>query len=293
MLEIIPPDTRFDFVGSRRWAFLASGLLILASVAVIATRGPRYGIDFTGGSLVHLRATRPVDLATIRAAFGDVDGGVAAQDVDARPGEVLLRFGPGRSSEADVRARLDRVLGSGTYEILRSELVGPRVGAELRRQALLAVVVATLVMGTYVAWRFEPRFGVGAALALLHDVVITIGALVAYNQEIDLTVIAALLTVVGYSVNDTVIVSDRLRENRRKYRRLDATALANLSINETLSRTVLTSGTALLVLISLYLLGGPVLEGFAFALLVGVTVGTYSSIFVAVPIALAVGGRRP
>ena len=293
MLHIIKPDTHIDFVGKRRRAFLLSALLLLASVAAIALRGPRYGIDFTGGTLLHVRGTRAVDPATLRASFADVPGGVAVQDVDAAAGEVMLRFAAaGATVDADVRTHLDRAFGRGAYEILRSELVGPRVGAELRRQAILAVLVATLVMGAYVAWRFDPRFGVGAALALFHDVIVTIGALVVWDYEIDLTVLAALLTVVGFSVNDTVIVSDRLRENRRKYRRLDLGALANRSINETLSRTMLTSGTALLVLLSLYVLGGPVIEGFAFTLLVGVTVGTYSSIFVAVPIVLAVGGRR-
>lgn len=290
MLEIIRSDTTIDFVGKRRNAFVFSTTLVVASIGVLVVIGPRWGIDFSGGLLVHVHATAATSAAEIRAAFAAQ--GLEATLQDAGPGEFLLRFsGMTTVSEREVRRVLDGVMGD-RYEILRIELVGPRVGADLRRQALLAVAAATLMMGAYVAWRFQPRFGVGAAVALIHDVVVTLGALVIAGYEIDLTTVAALLTVVGFSVNDTVIVSDRIRENQRKHPRLSLAERVNLSINETLSRTVLTTGTALLVVLALYLLGGRVIHGFAFTLLVGLSVGTYSSIFVAIPMVLAFP-RRP
>jgi len=176
--------------------------------------------------------------------------------------------------------------------VLRVETVGPKVGKDLGRSATLAVLAATLVMGVYIALRFELRFGVGAAIALLHDVLMTIGALAMARMEFDLTTVAALLTVVGYSVHDTVIVSDRIRENMKKMRRESLATIMNISINETLSRTLITSGTAILVTAALFVLGGPVIHSFAFALLVGFIVGTYSSIYVASPVVLYLEGRQ-
>ena len=289
MLEIIPPNTRVDFVGRRRYALALSAGLVLLSFAAMLLVGPRWGIDFSGGLLVHVRTTAPLDAAAVRTAFHAASLDVTLQD--AGPRECLLRLAGTTASERDVRRVLDAELGD-RYEILRLELVGPRVGAGLRRQALLALLAATGMIGAYVAWRFQARFGVGAALALLHDFIVTTGALVLMGFEIDLTTIAALLTVVGFSVNDTVIVSDRIRENARKHPRLPLPARVNLSINETLSRTVLTTGTALMVVLALFVLGGRVIHGFAFTLLVGLSVGTYSSIFVAIPLVLSLA-RRP
>jgi len=191
-----------------------------------------------------------------------------------------------------IKAGLRDKFGEGTYDVLRVETVGPKVGKDLWRDATLAVLAATLVMATYIALRFEIRFGVGAAVALIHDVLITLGALSIANMEFDLTTVAALLTVVGYSVHDTVIVSDRIRENMRKMRRDNLATIMNLSINETLSRTLITSGTAILVTAALFVLGGSVIHSFAFALLVGFVVGTYSSIYVASPIVLYLEGRK-
>jgi preprotein translocase subunit SecF len=173
--------------------------------------------------------------------------------------------------------------------------VGPKVGSDLRRKALLAVLASTLMMGAYLAFRFEPRFGIGAALALIHDVLITAGVLSLTNTEFDLTIVAALLTVVGFSVNDTVIICDRIRENMRKMRRETLAEIVNRSINETLSRTIVTTSTAVLVILALFFLGGEVIHGFALALLVGFLIGTYSSIYVASPIVVLLakeGGRR-
>jgi preprotein translocase subunit SecF len=185
-----------------------------------------------------------------------------------------------------IKKGLAAKFGEQAFEVRRVETVGPKVGKDLRRKALLAVIFSTVLMGVYIAFRFEPRFGVGAAVALLHDVLITAGALSLMNMEFDLTVVAALLTITGFSVNDTVIVCDRIRENMRKLRRESLTAIINRSVNETLSRTIVTNGTAIAVVVALLLLGGDVIHAFAFALLVGFIIGTYSSIYIAAPIVL-------
>ncbi len=291
MLQLIKPGTNIDFVGQRKYAFAFSGVLVGLSILLILLGwGPRYGIDFAGGTLVHVRFVHDVDIGAIRGALRDF-GDVSVQEFGSAKGEYLLRIPESASDLAGLGTRikqeLDGAFGAGAYEVLRNETVGPRVGKELRRKAIMAVVFSTLMMGVYIALRFEIRFGIGAAVALVHDVIVTIGALVLMRYEFDLTIVAALLTIVGFSVNDTVIVSDRIRENMRKSRRQALPVLINQSINETLSRTVLTTGTAIMVIVALYLLGGSVIHGFAFALLVGFTIGTYSSIFVASPIVLA------
>jgi len=293
MLEIVPANTTVDFIGKRRAAFLVSGCAVAVSMLLMLVVGPRYGIDFAGGTLLHIRSVSPISLESLRRAFVNLGADVALQDVSGTDREYLLRIANADAAlERGVTERLDATFGAGRYETLRSEVVGPRVGADLRRQALLSVIAAMAMMGGYVAWRFEPRFGIGAALALLHDVTVTLGAIVACGYEIDLTTVAALLTVIGFSVNDTVIVSDRVRENRRKHYRRTLPEIINLSINETLSRTVLTTGTALLVILALLTLGGSVIRGFAFTLLVGISVGTYSSIFIALPLVLVLAPTR-
>jgi preprotein translocase subunit SecF len=297
MLQLIKPDTNIDFVGNRRYAFLFTGIITGLALLAVLIIGPRYGIDFAGGTLLHLRFHKPVDIGAIRDALGDMGAEASVQDFGGGKGEYLLRIPESSSDLAGLGARikqeLDTKFGADTYEVLRTETVGPRVGHELRQKAFLAVVFSTLMMGAYIALRFEIRFGIGAAIALIHDVLVTVGALVLFNYEFDLTIVAALLTIVGFSVNDTVIVSDRIRENMRKVRRQPLATIINQSINETLSRTVLTTGTAILVIVALYLLGGSVIHGFAFALLVGFSIGTYSSIFVASPIVLAFERSRP
>jgi preprotein translocase subunit SecF len=291
MLQLIKPDVNIGFVENRRYAYWFSGILTALCLLAIAIHGPRYGIDFVGGTLVHLRFKEPVEIATVRDALGNLGAETSVQDFGSDKGEYLLRLPESASDMKGLGQRIGEMLdarfGTGSYEVLRNETVGPRVGKELRQKALLAVLFSTLLMGSYIAVRFEIRFGVGAAVALLHDVIVTAGALVLMNYEFDLTVVAALLTIVGFSVHDTVIVSDRIRENMRKSRRQPLATIINQSINETLSRTVLTTGTAVLVILALYFLGGAVIRGFAFTLLVGFLIGTYSSIFVASPIVLA------
>jgi preprotein translocase subunit SecF len=291
-MELIKPGTSIDFVGNRSKAVALSALVCLASIALLVVRGgPNYGVDFSGGTVVHVRFTTPPAVGDVRTALASIEfGDVTIQEFGAA-GEFLIRL-PLASVEntqasKQIADALGQTFGQGQMEVLRVEAVGPRVGSDLRRKAILAVAASTLMMGVYLWIRFQLRFGVGAAVALMHDVVITLGALALFNYEVDLTIVAALLTVVGFSVNDTVIVSDRIRENMRKNRRSGLADIINNSINETLSRTVLTTGTAVLVIIALFALGGSVIHGFAFTLLVGFLVGTYSSIFIASPIVLA------
>jgi preprotein translocase subunit SecF len=244
---------------------------------------------------VQVKFTQPNNAAEIEQAL--VAAGLANVTVEdfGRGGtEFIVREAGTAGLSAKVQKALSAKFGDQAFEVRRVEAVGPKVGSELRRKALLAVLFSTVMMGIYIAFRFEPRFGVGAAVALLHDVVITAGALSLMNMEFDLTVVAALLTIVGFSVNDTVIVCDRIRENMRKLRRESLAEIINRSVNETLSRTIITTGTAVLVIIALFFLGGEVIHAFAFALLVGFTVGTYSSIYVASPFVLLFekGGKR-
>ena len=296
--ELIPPGTRIDFVGLRFKMLLLSWTTIAVGLAWAYLGGINWGIDFVGGTMVHVKFAAPTPIGDVRVALLKPELGEAlVQEVGRAGNEFQIRVRGaekgGSSSVSDaIKADLREKFGEGTYDVLRVETVGPKVGKDLGRSATLAVLAATLVMGVYIALRFELRFGVGAAIALLHDVLMTIGALAMARMEFDLTTVAALLTVVGYSVHDTVIVSDRIRENMKKMRRESLATIMNISINETLSRTLITSGTAILVTAALFVLGGPVIHSFAFALLVGFIVGTYSSIYVASPVVLYLEGRQ-
>jgi preprotein translocase subunit SecF len=268
--------------------------------------GLNYGIDFTGGTLVqiHFKDRRAID--DVRTTLSGAGlGEVLIQDFTddfgtANTGggsEFLVRLPLATEQTADESSRVTNIVetafGKDNVVIRRLESVGPRVGEALRWQAMLTVLVSTVLMSLYIWFRFELRFGLGAWAALAHDVIITVGMISIFNFEVDLTVVAALMTVVGFSVNDTVIISDRIREHMRKGRRESLSKVLNTSINETLSRTIINSGTALLVTLALFFLGGNVIHGFAFALLVGFTVGTYSSIYIATPVILMLDTGRP
>ncbi len=291
MLEIIPPNTNFDFIGRRRTAIAVSLAAVVISLVLLVVPGAQLGIDFAGGSLIQTRFGAETSTEAVREALRAA--GLNAQDIQdigSEGTEFLIRLPLAENESEDVNQQAVTTLrerfGGDQVEILRVEAVGPRVGEALRGKAILAVVFATLMMGIYIWIRFEWRFGIGAGVALLHDVIVTIGALIAFGYEFDLSIVAALLTVVGFSVNDTVIISDRIRENRRKDRRTPLATMINQSINETLSRTILTTGTTLMVVLALYVLGGAVIHGFAFALLVGFIAGVYSTVFVAGPVVL-------
>ena len=291
-MELIKPNTNFDFVRFSKTAVIISLSLVLIGVlSFLYHGGPNYGVDFVGGTVVHVKFTQPTAIADIRQALASTDiANVTVQDFGQGGSEFLIRMPVVETGAEDISAKVQKGLvskfGEQAFEVRRVETVGPKVGKDLRQKAILAVLFSTIMMGAYIAFRFEPRFGLGAATALLHDVLVTAGALSLLNYEFDLTIVAALLTVVGFSVNDTVIVCDRIRENMRKMRREGLRSIINKSINETLSRTIITTGTAVLVIVALFLLGGEVIHGFAFALLVGFIIGTYSSIYVASPIVL-------
>jgi preprotein translocase subunit SecF len=295
---IVPEGTAIDFVNLMKIAVPLSTLAVLAVAVLWVYRGgPNYGIDFAGGTMLHVRFTEsrsPGDVRELLAGAGRADAEIL--EVAGGANEFFFRLPSGDTPNENAAgvtvAALKQSLGETSFEVLRSEMVGPKVGRDLRRKALWAVLASTIVMGIYVALRFELAFGIGAAVALVHDVAVSLGGLLLLNYEFDLSVVAALLTVVGFSVNDTVIVSDRIRENMHKMRHASLVEIANRSINETLSRTIITSGTALFVIIALFLLGGSVIHGFAFTLLVGFTAGVYSTVFVATQIVLAIGARR-
>lgn len=296
---LIPPNPGIDFIKLAPVMGAVSAFAVLLGVGFLLYRGGlNYGIDFAGGTMVEVRFPQATAVGDVRAALAQPDlRGATVQDVGTARTEFQIRVQGGEtemgSAVADaVRRGLQARFGEGSFDVLRVEAVGPKVGRDLWRRALLAVLASTVVMGVYLWVRFDLAFGIAAAIALLHDVLVTVGALALVHLEFDLTTVAALLTVVGFSVNDTVIISDRIRERRARMRREPLDAVMNVAINETLSRTVITSGTAVAVTAALFALGGPVIHGFAFTLLVGFVVGTYSSIFIAAPIVLAIERRR-
>ncbi|APG27215.1 protein-export membrane protein SecF [Syntrophotalea acetylenivorans] len=289
-MELIKPDINLDFVGKRRMAVIFSAALILIGlVSLIAKGGPNYGIDFAGGTLVQVKFVEATTAKDIKVALKDLDlRGLTVQQFGDEPNEYLLRAQESSSKleglSQTIGGALDAVYGADQAEIRRVEMVGPQVGKDLRKKGLMAIFYAMIGILIYVTWRFEFRFAVGAILALLHDVVITLGIFSLSGKEIDLPIIAAFLAIIGYSLNDTIIVYDRIRENQGKHAKQGLEFLINRSINETLSRTILTSGTTLMVVLALFIFGGGVIHNFAFALLVGVLIGTFSSIFVASPL---------
>ena len=278
----------YDFLGKTKFYAVFSGLLLLAGiVSLIAHGGPELSVDFTGGTLLQYRFSEEVKIQDIRSSVTRI--GLANAEIQrfGEDNEVLVRV-PQTVSDEDLGLRvleaLRQDMPNHAPELRREEAVGPRVGEELRSAAILAVISALALILVYIAWRFQFRFGVAAIIALIHDVTITVGIFSLLGKEISLAIVAALLAIVGYSLNDTIVVFDRIREDLRVLHRERFPAIVNASINETLSRTVITSGTTLLTVLSLMLFGGSVIFDFAFALFVGVGIGTYSSICVASPI---------
>ncbi|MBN2467314.1 MAG: protein translocase subunit SecF [Deltaproteobacteria bacterium] len=292
-MEFIRPGTHVDFIGKRTYALCLSCLVITAAIiSLFIHGGPRYGIDFAGGVLVQVKFAQETNAHQIKEALRSINlhQSMVQQFEEKGKHEFLIQV---QETDIDLQ-NLDRQItdaltqgfGKDTFEVWRVEMVGPKVGKDLRKKGLLSVVYAVIFMLIYITWRFEFRFGVGAVIAVIHDVLITVGAFSLTNREITLPIVAAFLTIVGYSINDTIVVYDRIRENRRKKPNDPLAATINLSINETLSRTILTSATTLLVVVALFIFGGGVIHDFAFALLVGIIVGTYSSVFIASPILL-------
>jgi preprotein translocase subunit SecF len=283
-----------DFMGQRRLAAVFSLVLLVVSIGSLATRQLNWGLDFTGGTLVEVHYSESVNLSAIRNIL-ETRGFAGATVVSfGSDQDVMIRLPQGYSDEqgAELLGILQEASdaeGAGSVELRRTEFVGPQVGDELREQGGLAMLLALGLVTLYVAFRFQFKFAVGSVAALAHDVLITLGFFSVLGMEFDLTVLAALLAVVGYSLNDTIVVFDRIRENFRKIRRSEPAEVLNISITETLDRTLVTSGTTLLVVAALAIFGGEMIFGFAITLLVGITIGTYSSIYVASAATLAMG----
>ncbi len=293
--DFFPHDLRLPFMKYRDIAVGMSIVAMAISLALFFVKGLNYGVDFKGGSMIEVQSKDgPADIASMRDKLHKLGlGGVQIQQFGT-PTDVLIRIEQQPGGEAEQQIALKKTieaLGSG-YLQRRVEVVGPAVSGELRRSGIIAVFASLFAIVAYVWFRFEWQFAVGAIVALLHDVLLTVGVFSLFQFEFDLSIIAALLTILGYSVNDTVVVSDRIRENLRRYKRMDLDQLLDLSINETLSRTILTAFTAIVVLLALYFFGGEVIRNFNFAMLFGIVVGTYSSIFIAAPILGYLGLRR-
>jgi preprotein translocase subunit SecF/SecD/SecF fusion protein len=293
--DFFPHDLRVPFMRFKGLCLALSIVAMLLSLGLIWHHGFNYGVDFTGGSMLEVQSKAgPADIGKLRDTLGRLGIGTVQIQSFGGPSDVLIRIEQQKGGEAAQQAALQkaRTALSEQFKERRYEIVGPAVSAELRWTGLLAVVAGLLAIVAYVWLRFEWQFALGAIVALTHDVLVTAGAFSLLQLEFDLSIVAALLTILGYSVNDTVVVSDRIRENLRRYRRMPLDELLNLSINETLSRTILTGCTAIVVLIALLAFGGEVIRNFNFAMLFGVLIGTYSSIFIAAPLLGYLGIRR-
>jgi preprotein translocase subunit SecF len=295
-------NANYDFIGFRKYAYGLTAAILIPGLLFLLIRGLDYSIEFTGGTLVQIRTERPLDAGRLRQAL---DGhGVPGAEIQSYGGarEYTIRARLAKegtdadnteATAAAVTAALDVSLGAGTYTVLRSGGVGPKVGGELRTQAFLAIFLSFFAVLAYLAWRFEWRFGLAAIGATAHDILATIAFIAVMRLEMSLVVVAAILSMVGYSLNDTIIIFDRVRENLHKYRREDFASVLNRSINETLPRSVLTHTTTLVTLIALAVLGGEVIRPFALVMAFGVFTGTFSSIYIAAPLLMVIEHRWP
>jgi preprotein translocase subunit SecF len=286
LVSLIPVGTKIDFMRFRKAAAGSSIACAVLSLVFFAVLGLNYGIDFRGGIMMEIRTPNAADIGELRGRLSSLGLGEVQLQTFGNDTDVLIRIESQPGGEKGLQRAVGLVkdaLGA-ELDYRRVETVGPKVGGELIEAGIVAVLLALSAMLLYIWFRFEWQFGVGAVVALTHDVVLTIGIFALLGLEFNLSTVAAILTIAGYSINDTVVVYDRVRENLRKYKSMDLDALLNLSINDTLSRTLLTSVTTLLALLALFLFGGEVIKGFSFAMIWGVIVGTYSSIWIAVPL---------
>lgn len=284
---------RINFLGNRKLAMAISGILIVISIISFFVRGVPLGIDFTGGTLIEVGYKQAADLPLLRTVLQDAKLPDAVVQYFGSTKEVLIRLKPQEGvSSKELSTKVLEVINKNVTEpvdLRRVEFVGPQVGDDLTEDGFLALLYSIIGILIYVAWRFEFKFSAGSVAALVHDVIITMGLFSVFQLEFDLTVLAAILALIGYSLNDTIVVFDRIRENFRLMGDTSTEEIMNISLNETLSRTIMTSFTVILVLISLVLLGGEVIHNFSIALLFGIVIGTYSSIFIASPMALMMG----
>lgn len=285
--------TSIDFMGKRGLWYMISGSLILIGMVTLAIRGVDFGIDFLGGTELVVQFDQPVSISNVRTAMDRIGMGKAEIKTFGSDRDILLRTpeqAEGTTIGDKMRTSLKESFPGNPYTVLKEDKIGPKIGAELRRNAIYAVIASVIAIGVYVGFRFKFIYGVGAVVALFHDVLVTLGLIAVFNGvfnlEINQNMIAAFLTLVGLSVNDTVVIFDRMRENQKIFRSMGLFELMNKSLNETLSRTIITSGTIFIVLVVLLATGGEVTRGFAFALTVGIVTGTYSSIYIASAIVL-------
>ncbi|MFA5921923.1 MAG: protein translocase subunit SecF [Methylococcaceae bacterium] len=285
--------TNINFIGNRSIALIFSGILMIIAIASLAVNGLKLGIDFTGGTLIEVGYQKAADLTVLRNTLDESGFGDATVQNFGTAKDVLIRLKPHEGvSSADLSSKVLEAINKTTAEpasVRRVEFVGPQVGDDLAEDGFLALLYSTIGILIYVAWRFEWKFSTGAVIATFHDVIVTLGVFSVFGLEFDLTVLAAILALIGYSLNDTIVVYDRIRENFRDLRKISTEQIMNISINVTLSRTLMTSFTVILVLLSLFFLGGEVIHNFSIALLFGVVFGTYSSIFIASPMVLLLG----
>ncbi|MBI1301061.1 MAG: protein translocase subunit SecF [Alphaproteobacteria bacterium] len=305
-LQFIPQETNINFIGLRFLAFIFSAILVIGSISLTATNGLNLGIDFTGGTMMEIKTPAEPNLENLRSELNGLGlGAISIQEFGA-PDDLLIRLPeqpkpaswtkedeePNKVAIAMVRETLSEAFEGQTIDYRRVEFVGPQVGEELKLKGLYAIIFSILGILTYIWFRFEWQFGVAAVIALVHDAIVTVGLFAFTQLEFNLSTVAAILMIAGYSINDTVVVFDRIRETLRKYKKKSLPELFNMSVNQTLSRTIMTSFTTLLALIALYMFGGEVIRGFVYALIFGIVVGTYSSIFVASPILLLMNINR-
>jgi preprotein translocase subunit SecF len=285
--------TNINFMGNRKIWLIFSSILMIISIASLAVNGLKLGIDFTGGTLIEIGYQKAADLTVLRNTLDEAGFNDATVQNFGTAKDVLIRLKPHEGvSSADLSNKVLEAINKTTAEpasLRRVEFVGPQVGDDLAEDGFLALLYSTIGILIYVAWRFEWKFSVGAVIATFHDVIVTLGVFSVFGLEFDLTVLAAILALIGYSLNDTIVVYDRIRENFRALRKTSTEEIMNISINVTLSRTIMTSFTVILVLVSLFFLGGETIRNFSIALLFGVVFGTYSSIFIASPMALLLG----
>ncbi len=291
-MEFIKPGTRFDFIGKRKYTLWISTVALLLSLGSIFFHGGiKYGVDFAGGILIQIRFSKPTHISEVRGAMERMGSKEAMVQAFGGENEFLIRIEKTQEDLEEmskkIQLSLQEQFKGKDLEVRRVEVVGPKVGKDLKRKALWAVGLSFLGMLIYVAWRFrEVSYGLGGIVALVHDVIVAYGALSITHREYSLTVLAVILTIIGFSINDTIVIFDRVRENLKKMRKESLETIFNISVNETLGRTILTSGTVMMVVLILFLFGGPVINDFAFTLVVGLISGTYSTVYIASPVVL-------
>jgi preprotein translocase subunit SecF len=293
-IRFIPDDTDLPFMRYSRYGFLVSGILCVAAILMFLVNGLNYGIDFKGGTLIEVRTLGGTNIGDLRSRIGALDLGEAELQEFGATNDILIRLETqpgGEEAQAAAVSKVTSALGK-DVEIRRVELVGPKVSAELTQEGTIAVIAAVIMVLIYIWFRFEWQFGIGAVASLLHDVIITIGVLAALRIEFNLNIIAAILTIIGYSLNDTVVIYDRIREYLRKFKKKPFVNLIDEALNATLARTIITGTSTLIALLALYVWGGEVIRGFTFTMIFGVLIGTYSSLFVAAPVLILLGSIR-